>query len=890
MKSERVATYRVQLQPQFGFEQAAEIADYLKALGVSHLYASPYLQAAEGSTHGYDVVDPSRVNAELGGETGHEQMCRALRKAGLGQMADIVPNHMAISGGENPWWWDVLENGPSSRYAVFFDVDWDASEDRWPNKILLPVLGDHYGRVLEAGELQLQYDEGWFVLNYYENSFPIDPSSLSAVLRWAGERCKSEQLAFIAESHARLPRPTVTAREPAERRHRDKAVLRSMFRRLCSEAPEVDAAVAAEVERLNGDPDALDELIQQQNYRLALWRTASRDLGYRRFFDINDLAGLRVEDETVFRETHELPIRWIKEESAQGLRIDHPDGLRDPAHYFSRLRAACPDAWIVVEKILEAGEKLPPEWPVEGTSGYDFLNLVSGLYTDPRGEHPLTELYASLTGESADYPQLVQQCKHQVMNELLSSEIGRLTDLFVQICERHRRYRDYTRFELREALIETAAYFPVYRTYISVHDEGRGADEGVGPRDIEYVQTAIRAARAAREDLDPELFTFLEHLLLMRITGSLESELIMRFQQLTGPVMAKGVEDTLFYRFTRLIALNEVGGDPGRFGISPEEFHSRCIEVQAAHPYTLLASTTHDTKRSEDVRARLLLLSEIPDQWAETVQRWVEHNRPHRGENFPDPGGEYLFYQTLVGAWPIDEKRLIAYMEKANREAKHYTSWTQPNEEYEGAWKAFITSVMGDKEFLEDVSRFVDTLLQPGRVNSLAQTLLKLTAPGVPDIYQGTELWALSLVDPDNRRLVDYDLRKSCVTRIETSTFEEVLEHMDAGWPKLWLIQKVLQYRNRRPELFGPEGEYKPLTAAGESAEHVFAFMRGNGAITVVPRLVMGIQDGWGDTSIQLPLGTWKSVLNRTTSVYSGEVKLSELLSGFPVTLLEREE
>jgi (1->4)-alpha-D-glucan 1-alpha-D-glucosylmutase len=783
MKSKWVATYRVQLQPQFGFEQAAAIADYLKSLGVSHLYASPYLQAAEGSTHGYDVVDPSRVNAELGGKDGHAHMCRTLHNAGLGQMVDIVPNHMAISGGENPWWWDVLENGPSSRYALFFDVDWDASEDRWPDKILLPVLGNHYGRVLEAGELQLRYDEGWFALNYYENRFPIDPSSLSSVLRGAGKRCNSEQLAFIAESYARLPRPTVTAREPAERRHRDKAVLRSLFCRLCSETPEVDAAVAAEVQRLNADTDALDELIQQQNYRLALWRTASRDLGYRRFFDINDLAGLRVEDETVFRETHELPVRWIKEKSAQGLRIDHSGGLQDPAQYFSRLRAA----WIVVEKILEPGEKLPAEWPVEGTTGYDFLNLVSGLYTDSRGEHPLTELYASLTGESVEYPELVQQCKHQVMNQLLSSEIGRLTDLFVRICERHRRYRDYTRFELREALLETAAYFPVYRTYISVHAEGGGVDRGAGARDGEYVQTAIRAARAAREDLDPELFTFLEHLLLMRMSGSLESELIMRFQQLTGPVMAKGVEDTLFYRFTRLIALNEVGGDPGRFGISPEEFHSRCREVQADHPYTLLASTTHDTKRSEDVRARLLLLSEIPDQWAETVQRWVAHNRRHRGENFPDPGSEYLFYQTLVGVWPIDETRLASYMEKANREAKHYTSWTQPNKEYEGAWKEFITAVMADQEFLTDVRRFVDTLIQPGRVNSLA--LLKLTAPGVPDIYQGTELWALSLVDPDNRRLVDYDLRKSFISKAETTTVEEVLEHMDAGWPKLWLIQ-----------------------------------------------------------------------------------------------------
>lgn len=884
MKNNRIATYRVQLQPQFGFEKAAAIADYLNSLGVSHLYASPYLQAAEGSTHGYDVVDPSRINAELGGKEKHEHMCQALHNAGLGQMVDIVPNHMAISGGENPWWWDVLENGPSSRYALFFDVDWEASEDRWPNKILLPVLGDHYGRVLEGGELQLQYENGWFVLNYFENSFPIDLSSLSGLLRGAGERCNSEQLAFIAESYARLPRPTVTAREPVERRHRDKAVLRSMFRRLCREVPEVDAAVTAEVERLNTDPDALDELIQQQNYRLALWRTASRDLGYRRFFDINDLAGLRVENDTVFRETHELPIRWVKENSAQGLRIDHPDGLKDPTQYFTRLRAACPDAWIVVEKILEEGEKLPAEWPVDGTTGYDFLNLVSGLYTDPGGKHKLTRLYTSITGESADFSELVQQCKHQVMNDLLSSEIGRLTDLFVQICERHRRYRDYTRFELREALIETAAYVPVYRTYISV------TDDEVNSRDAEYVQTAICAAREAREDMDPELFTFLEHILLMRITGSLESELIMRFQQLTGPVMAKGVEDTLFYRFNRFIALNEVGGEPDRFGISPEEFHSRCRAVQAEHPYTLSASTTHDTKRSEDVRSRLFLLSEIPDQWAETVQRWVEHNSRHHKDKFPDLNSEYLFYQTLTGVWPIDETRLTAYMEKANREAKLYTSWTQPNVEYESAWKEFIKAVMADEKFLEDVSRWVQKLLLPGRVNSLAQTLLKLTAPGVPDIYQGTELWALSLVDPDNRRPVDYDFRKSFAARNRTASLMEVMEHMDDGWPKLWLIQKVLQFRNQRPELFGSKGEYQPLTVTGTAADHAVAFMRGNAAITVVPRLVMGIQEGWGETSLQLPLGSWKSVLNRTGPVFSGKVKLSRLLSDFPVTLLEREE
>ena len=868
-----LATYRVQLRPGFGFDEAAAIAPYLAELGVSHLYSSPYLQAARGSTHGYDVVDPTRVNEELGGAEAHERFCRTLGEHGLGQVLDVVPNHMAITP-ENAWWWDVLENGPSSRYAAYFDVDWVPPQERFRNTVVLPILGDHYGRVLEAGELKLVRRAGSFEVHYFEHRMPVSPRSLDTFLGEAAERCGSPELAFLAESLGRLPHATATDLESVALRHRDKEVVRARLARLFGEQPDVARAVDELVEETNRDPDLLDALLSRQNYRPAFWRTAGRELDYRRFFDVHTLAGLRTEDERVFEDTHALVLDWVRRGVLDGLRIDHPDGLRDPEQYFERLRAAAPDAWVVVEKILEPGERLPGSWPVDGTTGYDFLNLVGGLFVDPGGEKPLTDLYAELTGVSswcADYPELVWQKKHLVLEELLAAEVNRVAEVFLQVCERHRRYRDFMRNELRAAVREVAACFPVYRSYV------RPEAGKVTAEDEEHVTLAVEAARARRPDLPSDLFDFFRDLLLLKVRGPVESqpesELVMRFQQLTGPAMAKGVEDTAFYNFHRLVALNEVGGDPGRFGVSPEEVHRGLSE---AWPEAMLATSTHDTKRSEDVRARLVLLSEVPDRWAELVHRWFGR--------FSDPNAEYLFYQTLVGAWPIETDRAAAYMEKAAREAKGRTAWTRTDPEYEDALRSFVEAVLADRDFVADLEGFVAPLVEPGRINSLAQTLIKLTAPGVPDIYQGTELWSLALVDPDNRRPVDYEQRRRLLEELAGAPApEEILARMDEGLPKLWVIRQALRLRSRI------QGSYAPLPAKGERARHVFAFSRddsrGTEVVAVVPRLVIGLGGDWGDTSLELPPGRWRNELTGD-DVDGGEVRLADLLRRFPVALL----
>lgn len=883
MRPEPVATYRLQLRPEFGLDAAADIVAYLSRLGISHIYLSPCLQAVRGSTHGYDVTDPTRVNEELGGEAARGRLCSALDAAGMGQMLDIVPNHMAVAGDQNPWWWDVLESGPSSRYALYFDVDWEASEERWPNKVLLPVLGDHYGRILEALELQVRYCDGVFTLHYHEHEFPLDPSTLPDLLYEAYAASGSELLGFIAESYSRLPRPHVSLGRAVERRHRDKDVIRRLLVRLVGEEPETDAALRNQVDRMNLDPDALDELIEKQNYRLAWWRTASLDLGYRRFFDISDLAALRVEDEEVFEAIHALPIHWARVGEVHGLRIDHPDGLRDPTRYCQRLQAACPDTWVVVEKILEPGESLPSDWPVAGTTGYDFLNRVQGLFVDPEGEAPLTRLLEDLTGETADFAELVHDCKHQVVKELLGSELNRLVSLFVEICERHRRHRDYTRQELYQALLEVAACFPVYRTYVR-HPSGI-----VSETDAHYVTAATEQARERRPELDPELFGFLHGLLLLRIPGDREAELAVRFQQLTGPAMAKGVEDTAFYRFHRLVALNEVGGDPARFGVSVEHFHDACAKALAYHPQSLLATSTHDTKRSEDVRARLLLLSEMPETWAATAHQWIERNAVYRRDGVPDPATEYLCYQTLVGAWPIDADRIVGYLEKAMREAKRHTSWTQPDERYEQGVRDFVSAVLKDSGFRAELEAFVTPLVTPGRINGLSQTLLKLTTPGVPDIYQGTELWDLSLADPDNRRPVDFALRERLLAELEGLTVEEILDRSDEGLPKLWVIRQTLHLRRDHPHWLGPDSEYRPLSLNGGKAAHGVAFLRGADVAVLVPRLVHALGADWRDAALQLPPGHWRNVFTEET-VDGGEIPVEHLLARFPVALLVREE
>ncbi len=618
------ATYRLQLHADFGFDDAAAIADYLEELGVSHVYSSPYLQAAPGSKHGYDVVDHHKVNEELGGGEAHDRFSRRLGACNLGQVLDIVPNHMAIAGRRNRYWWDVLENGPSSRYSSYFDIDWQSHEEKLRNKLLVPILGDHYGRAISRKEIQLQRRGGDFFVKYFDNELPAAPKSLPPIFKEAAKNTGSEYLAFLADSLAGLPSPTATDEASVTQRHRDKEVIGKLLERLLSEVPFIAEAVDSAMKEFNNDPDKLDSILELQNYRLAFWRTAQEDLGYRRFFDVNTLVGLRVEDPRVFADTHALILNWLREGVLDGIRVDHPDGLRDPHRYFARLREQAPDVWIVGEKILEPGEKLRPEWPIDGTTGYEYLNEAGGLFVDRSQEQAMTNVYADFTNEPTDYAAVCRDKKHLVLRDLLGSDVNRLTTLFAEVCELHRNHRDYTRQEISRALRELVACFPIYRTYV-VPERSEIADD-----DRRYVDEAIEAAKKHGPDIDPDLFDFLRDVLLLRVRGRLEGEFVMRFEQFTSPAMAKGVEDTTFYCYNRLVSLNEVGGDPGKFGVTPEEYHEFCRAAQHAHPRTMLASSTHDTKRSEDVRARIDLLSEMPERWKEALNRWAQTNAKYK--------------------------------------------------------------------------------------------------------------------------------------------------------------------------------------------------------------------------------------------------------------------
>jgi (1->4)-alpha-D-glucan 1-alpha-D-glucosylmutase len=868
------ATYRIQLHPGFGFYDAAGIAQYIADLGVTHFYASPYLQAARGSTHGYDVVDHSQVNAELGGAAAHERHCQALEAAGLGQVLDIVPNHMAITGRENAWWWDVLENGPSSVYASYFDVDWNPPESKLRNMVLMPVLGDHYGRVLEAGELQVERDGGTFTVRYYDNVVPVAPRSLDTLLDGAAQRldeadaCRDE-LESIATAFGRLPPSWATDRESVRERHRDKEVLRTRLTALAAENPNVAAAIDAEVDAVNGDHDALDRLLDRQNYRLAFWRTAGQELDYRRFFDITTLVGLRVEDPQVFDDSHRLVLEWLHGGVLDGVRIDHPDGLLDPTGYLRRLHEEAPDAWVVVEKILEPGERLP-DWPVAGTTGYDFLNRIGGVFVDPAGEQRLTQGYARFTQQPGDYDDVVATTKRLAVRQVLAADLNRLTDLLVRVCEGQRRYRDYTRAELRDTLAEVLTSYPVYRTYV---DAATGT---VSEDDRVHVTEAIESAAARRPDLDRDLLSFLQDLLLLRVRGVLEDELAMRVQQVSRPAMAQGVEDTAFYRYNPLTSLNEVGGDPGQFGMSVDEFHAACIEAYEKWPAAMLALSTHDTKRSEDVRARISVLSEIPDRWNEAVLRWSQHNDRHRTDGMPDHNAEWLYYQALTGAWPLTADRAAAYMEKASKEAKVHTTWIDPVPAYDDALHAFVESTLQDREFTDDVERFVASIIEAGRINALAQKLVQLTAPGVPDLYQGTELWDLSLVDPDNRHPVDFELRRKLLAELPSVQPEDVLARADEGLPKLLVVRAALHARSRAGRL----GPYVPLPGPVRA----LAFARGDDLVTVVPRFVM---HGPVQGRLDLPAGRWRHALTGD-EIDGGPIEMTDLLHRFPVALLVR--
>jgi (1->4)-alpha-D-glucan 1-alpha-D-glucosylmutase len=837
-------TYRLQLNADFAFAQVCEQIPYLRALGVSHLYLSPILKAAAGSRHGYDGVDPSEVNPELGGEAGFERLCAELSAHGMGLVLDIVPNHMSTALGQNRWWWDVLARGRASRFAGFFDIRWDHPDPERHGKILLPILGEEFERCLDAREIQVRRRGGEVCVGYFEHELPASPSSLAEVLPSAAE----PRTADTGDPHPAAP------------------------------LADVDAAIEA----LNADTDRLRGFLDRQHYRLVFWRRANRVLNYRRFFDIHQLAGVCVEKEEVFAAVHERILAWVTGGRVAGLRIDHPDGLRDPARYLRRLRAGAPGAWVVVEKILEPGETLRCEWPVAGTTGYDFLNVLGGLFIDPCGERPLTDFYREFTGRATPYPEIVRGRKRHVLEQLFASEMSHLTDLLGAALDRREGLSETRRAERHQALCELIACFPVYRTYI------RPADEAVGPADRAVVAEAVSAAAGRQPGIDPGLWRAIEDLLLLRRTGAGAGEFVLGFQQLTGPAMAKGVEDTAFYRFNRLVALNEVGGDPGVFGTSLADFHAFCARIQADWPQTMLATATHDTKRGEDTRLRIGLLSELPQAWADAVRRWSRLNGRLRRGGGPDANAEYLLYQTLAGAWPIEARRLSDYMLKAAREAKVHTSWTDPDSGYEKRLKEYVAMVLDQAGFRQDLEAFLAPLARPAMVASLSQCVIKCTAPGVPDIYQGTELYDLSLVDPDNRRPVDFEVRRGLFAASGSVSPAGILKRQAEGLPKIFAIRHALETRRRLPEAFGPRGDYRPLMAEGERAGHLVAFVRGGRAVTLAPRLVCGLAGDWGDTVVALPPGTW-------TNVFTGErwrggrQRLTPMMASFPAALLVRE-
>jgi (1->4)-alpha-D-glucan 1-alpha-D-glucosylmutase len=877
----RAATYRVQLHAGFTFDDAAAIAGYLAELGVSHLYCSPILQAAPGSTHGYDVIDHGRLNEELGGAAGYRRLAGRLAETGLRLVLDIVPNHMALAGRANAWWWDVLENGPSSVYAGHFDIDWDPPQRKLAATVLMPVLGDQYGRVLEAGQLVLERQGGSFTIRYYDHEAPISPRTLGGLLMKAAARAGSEELESLAVAFSRLPHGRRTDRAAVVERHRDKEVLRARLADLGQARPEVAKAIDAEVEAANRDPDALDDLLNQQNYRLAYWRTGAEELSYRRFFDIETLAGLRVEDEAVFADTHRLIRQLVADGTADGLRVDHVDGLADPEGYLARLRDATGGVYVVVEKILQPGEQLPRSWPVAGTSGYDFLNHVNQLFVDAGQGAALWAGYARFTGLQQDYADVAYAAKLQIMREELAAEVERLTGLLADVCERHRRHRDYTRRELRDCMRELIAAFPVYRTYFRAGHPDTDAD-------LAHVATAVRTATQRRPDLDPELFGFVGGLITGKYPGEEETGFAVRFAQVSAPVMAKGVEDTAFYRYQPLVCLNEVGGDPGRFGGPVEDFHAGMADAARHWPEAMLTLSTHDTKRSVDVRARISVLSELPDAWETAVVRWADLTSRHKQDGWPDRNTEYLFYQTLVGVWPISPGRAGAFMLKAAKEAKVHTSWIDPNAGYDDALSAFVTAALADQAFVADLEGFLaeHRLVERGRVNSLAQTALMLTCPGVPDLYQGTEVWEESLVDPDNRRPVDYHRRRALLDSLADGGPEAALARGHDGGPKLWLIHRVLGHRRRHPGAYGPRSGYAPLAVTGARAAHAVAFARSGGLAVLVPRLAGGApgQD-WAGTTVELPAGPWTDLLTGQPRS-GGPADVAALLRRFPVAIL----
>jgi (1->4)-alpha-D-glucan 1-alpha-D-glucosylmutase len=923
------ATYRLQLGPGLTFDDAAALLDYLKALGVSDCYTSPFLETASRGSHGYDVSDHGRLREELGGEAAFGRLAVALRERDMGLLVDVVPNHMGITHNRNAWWYDVLENGAASPYASYFDIDWRPVKTELADKVLLPILGEQYGVVLDKGELRLFLEDGHFLVRYYETALPISPPSYGRILghridvlsgQLGGEHPDIVRLKSLITWFATLPPRTEKDPERLAARRREKDIGRERLIAPLAESAPVREFVAQNVQIFNGTPgvpasmDLLDDLLADQAYRVAYWRVAGEEINYRRFFDINDLAAIRMEDPEVFEAAHRLLFRFVREGVVTGLRIDHPDGLYDPAEYFRRLqRGAGGDFYVVAEKILAPGEQLPDSWETSGTTGYEFLNLLNGIFVDRGNARAMDQTYLRLIKSRPSFMEIVHECKRLVTETSMASELNVLGHRLNTISEKHRSSRDFTLGSLTRALRETIVGFPVYRTYV---------DGEVTARDRDYIARAIAHARR-RATTDATVYEWLQSVLTLEAPPSATEadirervDFVMRFQQITGPVTAKGFEDTALYRFNRLVSLNEVGGDPSRFGVSLAEFHAENNARLRRSPHALSATATHDTKRGEDVRARINVLSEIPDEWRRRLAVWQRLNRRHRttveGATVPGANTEYLIYQTLVGAWPIDAERLSAYLLKAVREAKTHTSWINPNPKYDEALTRFAAAILDRQRaaaFLVVLIPFQARIADFGALNSLAQTLIKITAPGVPDFYQGTELWDLSLVDPDNRRPVDWKLRQRLLGELEDALAttadraglaHDLWVHKDDARVKLFVIREALALRRARPALFAA-GAYRPLDLRGSLAEHVCAFARVGedaAALTVTPRLLARRGGGapplgteyWSDTTLELP----SELGGRFTNVFTGEtlegttLPLGRLLARLPVALLER--
>ncbi|MBV9009245.1 MAG: malto-oligosyltrehalose synthase [Verrucomicrobia bacterium] len=940
------ATYRLQFNKNFTFAQARALVPYLHELGISDAYASPYFQAGAESLHGYDITDHNKLNAAIGSREEYDAWVAELHAHGMGQIADFVPNHMGIGEPANLWWQDVLENGPSSQYAPFFDIDWRPLKEDLRDKVLIPILGDQYGRVLERGELKVRYDAGSFTLHYYEHVFPIAPGTYRFILDRALEilaPCRDEdfyaELQSIRTALEYLPRRTETDPDKIAERAREKEIIKRRLDRRCAEAPQALAAIERAVEQINGtagDPrsfDGLDELLNAQSYRLAFWRVAAEEINYRRFFDVNDLAAIRMEEPEVFDATHKLLLELVSSGQVTGLRIDHPDGLYQPLEYFRKLQARCAAVlntaippggraiYLVAEKILMRDEKLPPLWPVHGTTGYEFATDVAGVLVNRAAEDAMSKTFRRFIGHSMHYGHLVYAKKRLVMRISMANEVSVLGNMVDRLSEQNRWYRDFTLQSLALAVRETIACFPVYRTYVVPGEPVRDEDRAV-------IERAIAAARRRNPAMEASVFNFLRDLLLLRLPENLSEEeraahehFVRKFQQFTGPIMAKGVEDTVFYIYNRLVALNEVGGEPDQFGMGVAEFHQRNSERQRHWPASLLATSTHDTKRSEDVRARILAISQISQLWARSVRSWRNANRKFKKQvnetEAPDANEEYLLYQTLLGTWPIDASgaalpaasadyisRIQEYMAKALKEAKLNTSWIQPNEEWDNATAEFIASILlssSRNRFLPAFLPVAEEIARLGAINSLAQLVLKLTSPGVPDIYQGTELWDDSLVDPDNRRPVKYELRRELLLSAASASPQELLRCWPDGRIKMYVTQRLLHLRRDDAELFR-DGSYHGLKFGGTFADNAIGFLRsysGRHVLVIAPRCSSQVGFPpvgalWQDTSVMLPQDVgavpFRSIFCGTEiGPSAATLPLAELLSPLPFAVLCRE-